>query len=349
MGNKTSQSMSWGTWCCCFLCTLTVNVVLATNTSCPTWHYYNNATGQCECGAGLVCSNDGHQAEIGNGMCATSPGEEGYYYVGGCPFIHTSNSMNRLYSETPSNASKLDEVMCGPYNRRGFLCGERKNGYGPAVYSFNLKCAKCSSTWSGYAISLYLFLQFVPTTLIFICSMVSRLKITSGPLLGYLIFCQSMITSSWYRQHFIYDYIQSNMSKTLQALLLFSLTVSQFPSLQFFKAVLSQFCISKRLTGIHILMMNFIPITYVFALVIISSILTELHARNYRIVAILWKPFSIILSKAGITEVSSNAVFHAFALLIFLSNIYVQITIQEVASFINVYNSTKVLQKSPLC
>ena len=67
----------------------------------------------------------------------------------------------------PSYASELDAVMCGPYNRRGLLCGECKDGYGSAVYSFDMTCANCSSAWSRYAISLYLFLQFIPTTLIF--------------------------------------------------------------------------------------------------------------------------------------------------------------------------------------
>ncbi|CAI8026066.1 hypothetical protein GBAR_LOCUS15031 [Geodia barretti] len=51
--------MAWGTWCC-FLCTLAANILLAT--SCHTWHYYNNATGKCECGFWLHCSSDGNQA-----------------------------------------------------------------------------------------------------------------------------------------------------------------------------------------------------------------------------------------------------------------------------------------------
>ena len=163
--------------------------VLATNTSCPTWHYYRNVTGQCECGIGLTCSSDGKQAKIANGRCATPLGGDGDYYYGYCPLAHTVNSSNRMYSEMPGNASQLDEAMCGPYNRRGLLCGECKDGYGPAVYSFDQKCAKCSSLWSGYAICIYLFFQFVPTTFIFICLVVSRLKITSGPLLGYVVFC----------------------------------------------------------------------------------------------------------------------------------------------------------------
>ena len=113
------------------------------NTSCPTWHYYNDI-GECECGFGLSCSSDGKKVEIVNHVCATSSQQDGNYYIGSCPYTLTFTIMNRLYSEMPSNTSQLDEVMCGPYKRRGLLCGECKDGYGPAVYSFDLKCTKCS-------------------------------------------------------------------------------------------------------------------------------------------------------------------------------------------------------------
>ena len=341
--------MSWATWFYCLLIVkLSLCSVLATNTSCPTWHYYNNATGQCECGWRLHCSSDGNQMDIGIDQCATSSGQEDDYYIGSCPFRHMDNSTNRLYSEMPSNVSQLDEVMCGPYNRRGLLCGECKDGYGPAVYSFDRTCANCSSLWSRYAISLYLFLQFIPTTLIFLCFVVFRFDITSGPLLGYVLFCQITIAEINYHYSFIYDYILYHMSSFLRVLFDLSMTVSQFWSLQFLKAIIPPFCISEKLTGIHVNMLNFVPAIYPLVLVIISCILMELHARNYRIVGILWKPFNIILSKANITAVTSDAVFHAFASFIFLSNTSVMFTTFQVVNFVAVWNSTGHFQKRVL-
>ena len=341
--------MSWVTWCYCLLIVkLSLCSVLATDTSCPTWHYYNNATGQCECGYRLLCSSDGNQVEIKIDQCATSTGEEDNYYVSYCPVTHTVNSTNRMYSEMPSNASQLDEVMCGPYNRRGLLCGECKDGYGTAVYSFDQMCANCSSLWSKYAISLYLFLQFVPTTLIFISFVVFRFKITSGPLLGYVLFCQTTIAAITYHQFFMYNYIKYHMSLSLKVLLDLSLTVSQFWSLQFLKVIIPPFCISEKLTGIHVNMLNLVPAIYPLVLVIISCILMELHARNYRIVGILWKPFNIILSKANITAVTGDAVFHAFASFIFLSNTSVMFTTFQVVNFVAVWNSTGHFQKRVL-
>ena len=331
------------TWRSCY-CWFIICSMVATSTSCPTWHYYNNDTGQCKCGYGLVCR--GKVVEITNDHCATSSEEEGDYHSGICPYMHTLNSVNRLYSEMPSNASQLDEFMCGPYNRKGLLCGECKDGYGPAVYSLSRKCVKCSSNMLKYFIStIYLLLQFCPTTLIFICLVIFRFKITSGPMLGYLLFCQAIMITLTGQHYFTYDYIQSNVSLSLRALLLVSVTVSQFWNLQFFWAIIPPFCISEKLNSIDVHMLNFIPAIYPFVLFVTSCILMELHARNYRIVGILWKPFRIILSKAGITTVTSDALFHAFASLIFLSNISVLFATCNIVVLMYIHNSTGFVQE----
>ena len=114
------------------------------------------------------------------------------------------------------------------------------------------------------------------------------------------------------------------------------------------KAIIPPFCISEKLTGIHVHMLNLISAIYPLVLVIISCILMELHARNYRIIGILWKPFKIILSMANITAVTGDAVFHAFASFIFLSNISVMFTAYQVVNFVTVWNSTGYYQKRVL-
>ena len=177
-----------------------------------------------------------------------------------------------------------------------------------------------------------------------ICFIVFRLNITTGPLYGYVLFCQLNLASLDYRKY-IYEYIQSN-STHLRVFFGLLVTITEFWSLHFFQAILPPLCISEKLTGIHVQMMNYIPAVYPFVLVIVTCILMELHARNYRIVGILWKPFKIILSKANITEVTGDAVIHAFASLIFLPNTTVLFaTIQVMGAAINVYNSSNVYQR----
>ena len=58
------------------------------------------------------------------------------------------------------------------------------------------------------------------------------------------------------------------MSSFLKVLFDLSLTVSQFWSLQFLKAVIPPFCVSEKLTGIHVNMLIFFM--YPLVLVIIS-------------------------------------------------------------------------------
>ena len=90
--------------------------------------------------------------------------------------------------------------------------------------------------------------------------------------------------------------------------------------MQYFQSVIPPFCISDKLTAICRILLDFVPATYPVVLVITTCILMELHGWNCRIIHILWKPISIILNKTNITEVTSDAIIHAFATFIFLSN-----------------------------
>ena len=117
---------------------------------------------------------------------------------------------------------------------------------------------------------------------------------------------------------------------------------------EFFSAVNLPFCINEKLTGIHVHMLNFVPAVYLFVLVLISCILIELHARNYKIVQILWKLITIILHKANIMTVTGNAVFHAFASFIFLLNVSVIFIMYQLVQATTVYNSMGIIQKQVL-
>ena len=274
-------------------------------------------------------------AEIADGFCATSTEQEGLYYAGDCPLRHTENNTDRVFSEMPNDPDLLNDTMCGPYNRKGLLCGGCIDGYGPAVYSLDMKCADCSKISTGSATSLYMFLELIPITLFFLCVVLFHLNITAGPLLGYVLFRQIYFTSAVRYDIFIYDYILSHVPTAA-----WILTFCGIWDLQFFKSVIPPFCISSKLTGIHIQMLNLVTAIYPVLLVIITWILMELHARNYRIIQILWKPFSIVVNKLKITSVTSDAVIHAFATFILLSATTLSYTVMTIYNPVPVYRST---------
>ena len=325
-------------------CILVVHVYLssvsASNTSCHTWLYYNNSSHQCECGSLLGdkfrCNQLENRAQIVNGFCATSTEQEGLYYAGYCPFGPTEN---RMFSELPSNPDLLNEVMCGPYNRTGLLCSECIDGYGPAVFSPYKKCENCSKLSTGFAVSLYLLLELTPITLLFVCVVVFRLSITAGPLLWYVLFCQIYIFTLQ-SNLYVYKYILSHVSPLLQILFYSSLIVSNSWYLQFFTFVIPPFCISENLTSIHIELLSLVPAVYPIVLVIITCILMELHARNYKIIHMIWKPFGILFSKLKITTLTSDAVIQAFATFILLSASTLTYNVSVILRRSAVYRST---------
>ena len=300
-----------------------VSSVTAGNTSCPLCYYYND-TQQCE---------RQNVLEITDGHCITFSGKD--LYTGKCPFGHSGNRTDRMHFELPCDPEKLNDTMCGPFNRRGFLCGRCIDGYGAPVYSYDLKCADCFKLSTGYAVTLYLLLDLIPVTLFFICMVIFRLNITSGPLFGYVLFHQFFM-STLMQHYFVYDYMQIYISGSLKVLLHISVVLSEVWSMNPLKSVIPPFCISEKLTGIQVQLLSLARITYPLVLAITTCILMELHARNYRIIHILWRPFSFILNKINITTVTSDAVVHAFASFILLSNINAYITWSYVVYGINV-------------
>ena len=264
-------------WCCILLLHVYLSLVSAGKT--PVGVYYNTTQLQNEC----ICEYA--TKEINDGDCLTSE-NEGQYYHGDCPISHNFNRTDRMSSELPCNPCKPDQLnrlMCDHYNRKGLLCRKCREGYGLAVYSYDQKCVDCSKLSIGYAITVYLMLEFIPVTLFFICIVIFRLNITSGPLLGYVLFSQVFIFYIRYKI-FFYEYMQSHLSAFLKLLLYVSVTVSDLCSMNFFKTIMPPFCISDKITGIHIEMLTLMKNVYIIVLVIITCILMELHARNYRII-----------------------------------------------------------------
>ena len=316
------------TWCyISLLLTVAVYLVLgASNTSCPTGFYYNNTTSKCDCDDFLFdiiqCNQPDKRAYIMNGVCFTSATNSNTYSVALCPLTlgNWENITNRLYSELPSDPDALNATMCGPYNREGYLCGKCIDGYGPPVYSYDLKCVNCSKFSTGVSIVMYVIIQFVPITLFFMCAVVFHLNITSGPLLGYFIFCQMYFVSDFRATQIIFNFISNHASEYISVLFKISQTLSELWSLLFFKSLIPPFCISEKLSIVHIQLLTIVPAIYVVVLVITILVLMDLHARNYRIIHFLWKPFSLFLKHLNIAVFGSNAIIYAFATFTFLSS-----------------------------
>ena len=254
--------------------------------------------------------------EIAEGNCATAAGPEDHYYIGMCLLTQRVNNTNRLFSEMPGDPNTLEDVVCGPYNRKGLLCGECFEGFGPAVYSLDLKCKNCSQHSTAVAVVSYLLLELVPITLFFILIIFFRLDITSGPMLGYFIFCQLIVFIA--EGNILTIYISFNMSLEYHILLNILLSLCRFWTMHwFFQGIIPPFCLSQYLTGVHVQLLRLVPINFLVVLVVLTLILVELHSRESRLFCKLHACLSLILRRTNFT---TDALFHAFATFIFLSH-----------------------------
>ena len=136
-----------------------------------------------------ICRKDENRVDVSVGFCMTWDNLTKSVLAGSCPYGYKSNMTNTMYSTLPSDPTQLNETTCGPYNREGLLCGYCIEGFSPAVYSTDLSCANCTDISTGLAIMCYLLLQFLPVTVFFLLIAIFHFNITSGLMLGYVMFC----------------------------------------------------------------------------------------------------------------------------------------------------------------
>ena len=318
--------------------------------TCPTWFYFSNITQRCECGVslqGVNCFQQAMEVTMEFDYCATFSGQEGVFYAGQCLYSYKFNYSITPYSLLPSDPGLLNEAMCGPYNRKGLLCGECIDGYGPGVHTLDRKCVDCSKLSMSSAIYLYLLVQFVPVLLFFLCVTVFRLDLTSGPMLGYVMFCQMISYGFEALPTLVYNIFNSSLPIRI------SIFITEFWNLNFCKTVIPPFCISEKLTELHVMFLNSVGAIYPLLIAIISLILIHLHSRQYKVIVILFKPLGVVLKLTNGKAVTSDAVIRTFASFLFLSStktFFVFITIVEPVAVVSSISGSvykKVLYSDP--
>ena len=138
--------------CLQYLCLLTLgacNSDLETEKGgCPLWHV-PTINGQCECSAHLkgVVNCDKQFVYVARGNCMTWNNSTNYAVVHTCPFSTEwdDGACDVRYKNTyriPINisGSKLDDITCKGYKRRGAQCRQCIDGYGPAAFSDGVSC-----------------------------------------------------------------------------------------------------------------------------------------------------------------------------------------------------------------
>lgn len=253
---------------------------------CPPWMYPNGTT--CECGGSLdrrVICDPALQQVLLHHHCMTYSKFTPNFVVGACPYyvnLRITSRVTPLHGELPINASEVEEAVCGYYNRRGQLCGECKEGYIPAVYSYHHQCNKCTPSPLEWV--KYILIAFLPLTVFLILIFILRIRASSPRLKMFIIISQTLtplfvrdvVATQWYNLH-------------EQIYVRILLAVFGVWNLDFARTLLPPICLNVSTR--EAIAMDYSVAFYPLVLTALIYGLIELHDHGCKLITCLWKPF----------------------------------------------------------
>ena len=236
------------------------------------------------------------------------------------------NFTNDGYFTLPTNVSELNKYMCGPMKRRGLVCSECIDGFGPSVMSIGYECVKCSHSWRG--VLLYIVVEFGPSTIFYFIILIFRINMTSAPMTLFIMYSQ-LILYAVLKEPVILNktFVQSH-SKIARYIFIVVASLYGILNLDFLKYMVPPVCISSKLGIIHIEFLACLSALYSLSLIALTWICIELHGRNCRLLVLLWKPFHRCFVRLRKQWDVRNDIIDVFATFLLLS--YSKLTCQSV-------------------
>ena len=165
--------------------------------------------------------------------------EWGFFLSYSIYFDHPSGLIKSViepgFIELPSNLSEPNDHICGPAIRKGFLCSECIDAFGPSAPSWSPRftCMNCTNAFTRCGIIIYWYCQ---------------INLTSAPMVSFILYSQVVHNTINYGSIHPEDQMKTILS-----------TISVFQGiwiLNFFCYIISSFCISPKLQIIHILYLD---------------------------------------------------------------------------------------------
>lgn len=300
----------------------------SSSVDCPPWFFHNSTTHQCQCyqsdlsDKDIRCTATG--VLLGAGHCMTNEKNEGMYFAK-CYYFQMPNCSATInnYFSLPSNASEVNEYMCAPMNRKGLVCGECIDGFGPSATSVAYMCSNCSSLWSG--VLLYILVEFGPSTIFYIIVLTFRINMTSAPMPCFVWFSQLIVYVLLKDTSELNELLAQSHSGSSRYIMMFVGSLFGIWNLDILKYILPPFCISRKLNIIHIELLECFSAFYPLFLIFLTWVCVEIHGHNFRPVVLLWKPFHrcfVCLRKRFDTKKDTVDVFVTFLLLTYSKFMY---------------------------
>ena len=249
------------------------------------WTYCDSGTCKCADTEGILCLPSG-QALVEAGYCVTYDEVQDLKQLGRCVYNNAFKDKihKLLYHSLPGNVSELDDVMCGPFNRTGMLCGKCKDGYYPLVNSLDVNCVQCPNGWSN--LWKFVMAVFLPLTVFYFIILLFRVNATSSQLHGFIYCCQGIALPSLVRFALLYT---RNMRRSKMTVRVIG-TLYGIWDLDFLRSLDLGICLPvDTLTA---LALDVAVGVYPLMLILITYVLIKLYDRNFTPLVTVWRPFA---------------------------------------------------------
>ena len=278
---------------------------------------------------GIVCSRSG--PILPYGYCVTYNEGTKLMSMSSCQYFEPEgyNVTSSKHILLPRNLSQLNDYMCGPLNRKGLVCSECADGFGPSVTSFGYRCVHCTDAW--YGVPIFMFLELAPITVLYLIVLIFQISVTSPPIPCFIMYAQLVVIA--FDSNSLVSFMNS---RDLTVDLKIILTLYGVFNLDFGRYdLLPPFCVSSNLKPIHSFFVGYISAFYPILLVCLTWVCVELHGRNFRPLVWLWRPFHRCFVRLRRGWDTKSDIIDAFATFFFLS--YAKIIYQTLLLLITQY------------
>ena len=301
--------------------------------ACPLWFYYVPSTNSCQClPYDKLLNCDGSNGYVRSRLLVTVDLQQNQ------SLVSVSKLKSNLFDHAietkpgfrllPENISELNDYMCGPLNRKGYLCSDCIDGFGPSmsIIEHPNHCYECRDNYRG--VMLYLAIVLLPLTLLYLLILIFQIRMTSAPIPCFVLYSQLIVivfSNTWGRSFDELATVIFTKTGNTRAVTKVILVLYGIFDLDFISHTVPPFCVSKDLRLYHRVFLGYITAFHPMMLILITWICIELHDHNFRMIVFLWRPFHkcfVRLRRGWDTKNDLIDVFATFFLLSFVKIMY---------------------------
>ena len=263
---------------------------------CPPWTYRPNSTSPCQCGRVLhetiQCNFTTGVLSLQTCLCVTHSSITNESVAGHCPYSCIAHLREQVY-QLPMNRDNFTALTCGVWKREGPLCSKCIQGYGIPLYSYDLKCVNCSSSFQIKEVFKLLAVSLIPPTVLCIAVAVLHLNVLHPPWSAFALVAQVMSTPVLIQTAL--NYVNIKQRSTLGTI--GTATLYGPWNLDFFRALYKPTCISPSITTTQSYIIEEAIGLYPLVLLVVLYSFVTLRDRGCRVIVKIWKPFHFLLSR----------------------------------------------------